>query len=94
MSDSDSSSASSASDSPRGGSPEPELVPTAEQEQTGQPAAADGNQDGSTPDENSAKTPESEADPPEEEEPDPDAEPLHVTYKGEGSSEPSDVAVE
>ncbi|PNP43866.1 hypothetical protein TGAMA5MH_04149 [Trichoderma gamsii] len=99
MSDSDSSSASSASDS-RGGSPEPELAPTAEQEQTTQPVAAGENQDESTPDEYSAGTPESETKPPEEEEEeeeeeqDPDAEPLHVTWKGEGSSEPSDTAVD
>lgn len=94
MSDSDSSSASSASDSPRGGSPEPELAPTEEQEQTTQPAAGDDNQDESTPDENSAATPETEANVPVEEEPDPDAEPLHVTWKGEGNSDPSTIAVD
>ncbi|GFP56204.1 ankyrin-3 [Trichoderma asperellum] len=94
MSDSDSSSASSASDSPRGGSPEPELAPTEEQEQTTQPAAGDDNQDESTPDENSAATPETEANVPVEEEPDPDAEPLHVTWKGEGNSDPSAIAVD
>ncbi|RFU77308.1 ankyrin 1 [Trichoderma arundinaceum] len=100
MSDSDSSSASSASASPRGGSPEPESVPVVEQEKITQPTLADESQDKSSQDESSPDTPEAGdepetgASPPAEEEPDPDAEPLHVTWKGEGSSESSSVGAD
>ncbi|KAL7799020.1 ankyrin repeat-containing domain protein [Trichoderma ceciliae] len=92
MSDSDSSSASSTSDSPRGGSPEPELVPVTEQKPATEPMTADADQDKSTQEESpsadpeAGDQPETETSPPVEEEPDPDAEPLHLTWKGEGDA--------
>ncbi|KAM0254706.1 hypothetical protein ACHAQJ_006487 [Trichoderma viride] len=100
MSDSDSSSASSTSNSPRGGSPEPEVAPVAEQEHDTQPTAADESQDKSTQEENASAVPEAgdqpetETSPPVEEIPDPDAEPLHVTWKGEGSSDSSSIGAD
>lgn len=104
MSDSGSSSSSSTSDSPRGGTPEPGSVPEVEQEAVPVSAAAEGTQSksaqektpSSTPEADEADQPETETSPQAEEEPDPgpDAEPLHVTWKSEGSPDPATVAAE
>ncbi|PTB57717.1 hypothetical protein M431DRAFT_479284 [Trichoderma harzianum CBS 226.95] len=104
MSDSGSSSSSSTSDSPRGGTPEPGSVPEVEQEAATGSSAAEGTQSktaqektpSSTPEANEADQPETETSPQAEEEPepDPDAEPLHVTWKSEGSPDPASVAAD
>ncbi|KAH6609617.1 hypothetical protein Trco_002963 [Trichoderma cornu-damae] len=101
MSDSDSSSASTASDSRRGGSPEPELVPAAEREPAAEfSTTADENQDkpareeSPSPAPDAENQPETEASPPVEEEPDPDAEPLHFTWEGEGHIDPASTAAD
>lgn len=104
MSDSGSSSPSSTSDSPRGGTPEPGSVPEVEQEAATGSSAADGTQSktaqektpSSTPEADEADQPETETNPQAEEEPepDPDAEPLHVTWKSEASPETATVAAE
>ncbi|EHK26252.1 uncharacterized protein TRIVIDRAFT_63577 [Trichoderma virens Gv29-8] len=99
MSDSGSSSSSSASDSPRGGTPEPGFVPEVEQEPATESTTADGTQSKSPQEETPSSTseadqPEIETDPQVEEEVDPDAEPLHVTWKSEGSPDPASVAAD
>ncbi|UKZ73022.1 hypothetical protein TrVFT333_000661 [Trichoderma virens FT-333] len=99
MSDSGSSSSSSASDSPRGGTPEPGFVPEVEQEPATESTTADGTQSKSPQEETPSSTseadqPETETSPQVEEEVDPDAEPLHVTWKSEGSPDPASVAAD
>ncbi|KAL7942120.1 ankyrin repeat-containing domain protein [Trichoderma barbatum] len=98
MSDSGSSSSSSTSDSPRGGTPEPGFVPEVEQEHAAESASAEetqGNSTQETPDSTpEVDQPETETSPPVAEEPDPDAEPLHVTWKSEGNPDPASVAAD
>ncbi|KAL7937002.1 ankyrin repeat-containing domain protein [Trichoderma chlorosporum] len=98
MSDSGSSSSSSTSGSPRGGTPEPEAVTEAERAPATESVAADGAQSKSE-EETPSSTPEAgqqedETSPQVEEPPDPDAEPLHVTWKSEANPDPPTVGAD